>query len=147
MKGGSSIFAPSPNISKLACMKDPYGNMNFLGKKKILTWSYSPVRSISNIGIFWKSQNCNYPVGLIFYEKFNSFGKKICFNPQIAPGTKRKQIFQNLYLKRPFFYFSDWLGFPFLAVEFFFPFTPPDVRDTLPNMWVKKKVWEVDSFI
>ena len=24
-------------------------------------------------------------------------------------------------------------------MEFFFPFTPPDVRDTLPNMWVKKK--------
>ena len=53
----------SPNLFKLAWMKDPYGYMN-LPEYGFPQGPYSPARAISKIGVYFGSKFSNCHIGL-----------------------------------------------------------------------------------
>ena len=65
-------FCMSPNLFKLAWMKDPYGYMN-LPEYGFPQGPYSPARAISKIGVYFGSKFSNCHIGLGFNLRSISF--------------------------------------------------------------------------
>ena len=65
-------FCMSPNLFKLAWMKDPYGYMN-LPEYGFPQRPYSPARAISKIGVYFGSKFSNCHIGLRFNLRSISF--------------------------------------------------------------------------
>ena len=65
-------FCMSPNLFKLAWMKDPYGYMN-LPEYGFPQGPYSPARAISKIGVYFGSKFSNCHIGLRFNLRSISF--------------------------------------------------------------------------
>ena len=65
-------FCMSPNLFKLAWMKDPYGYMN-LPEYGFPQRPYSPARAISKIGVYFGSKFSNCHIGLGFNLRSISF--------------------------------------------------------------------------
>ena len=65
-------FCMSPNLFKLAWMKDPYGYMN-LPEYGFPQGPYSPARAISKIGVYFGSKFSNCHIGPGFNLRSISF--------------------------------------------------------------------------
>ena len=65
-------FCMSPNLFKLAWMKDPYGYMN-LPEYGFPQGPYSPARAISKIGVYFDSKFSNCHIGPGFNLRSISF--------------------------------------------------------------------------
>ena len=92
-------FCMSPNLFKLAWMKDPYGYMN-LPEYGFPQGPYSPARAISKIGVYFGSKFSNCHIGLGFNLRSISFNVQTRIALNICPRTQKFKFSKVCFVKK-----------------------------------------------